>query len=210
MKKRNRLFQRVARSTLRLAAIARIPLLAAALTAGSAQAVSASVHRAHGVHQHGLAQLNVAVDGSVVEIELIAPAINIVGFEHAPRNDAQRRALAQALTALRNGEDLFRPSAEAACRLIEAEVEIDTELENAEKDRHQAHGHGEAHHDHHGGHAELSARYRFLCEQPQRLQSIRLTLFERFPGNESVQVQLLTPSAQRLLKLTAGRADIRL
>jgi Protein of unknown function (DUF2796) len=41
-------------------------------------------HREHGPHVHGVAQLNVALDGNVLWIELNSPAMNIVGFEHAP------------------------------------------------------------------------------------------------------------------------------
>jgi hypothetical protein len=54
------------------------------------------------------------------------------------------------------------------------------------------------------------AEYRFLCERPERLSAIDVRLFELFPGNESVQVQLLTPQQQTALRLDARRSEIRL
>ncbi|MCF7994732.1 MAG: DUF2796 domain-containing protein, partial [Chromatiaceae bacterium] len=49
-------------------------------------------YRQQGAHVHGVGQLNVAVDGSALLVELISPAMDLVGFEHAPRNEAQRTA----------------------------------------------------------------------------------------------------------------------
>ena len=38
-------------------------------------------HASLGAHEHGVAQLNVALDGNTLEIELESPAMNLVGFE---------------------------------------------------------------------------------------------------------------------------------
>ena len=38
-------------------------------------------------HIHGIVEMNLAVEGSQLYIELISPAANIVGFEHAPSTD---------------------------------------------------------------------------------------------------------------------------
>ena len=37
-----------------------------------------------GPHEHGVASLNLVVDGNLVSLELDSPAANLVGFEHTP------------------------------------------------------------------------------------------------------------------------------
>ena len=54
-------------------------------------------------HQHGVGQLNVAIQGDHVEIELETPGADIVGFEHPPRTAEQKKAVQDAATTLRNG-----------------------------------------------------------------------------------------------------------
>jgi hypothetical protein len=78
--------------------------------------------RQHGAHQHGVAALNVAVEGESLYLELLTPAANLVGFEHAPRGPQQHAAVAAAEAALRDGAALLRPSQAARCRQREAEV----------------------------------------------------------------------------------------
>ena len=101
------------RALAQLLALALLPTLAAAQ----------AEHRSHGAHAHGLARLDLAVEGGVVLIGLESPAANIVGFEHAPANAGERAALDAALATLKDGGRLFRLPADAGCRLVEAVVE---------------------------------------------------------------------------------------
>ena len=41
-----------------------------------------------GAHVHGKVVVNLALEGNTLRVELDAPAINVVGFEHAPRTEA--------------------------------------------------------------------------------------------------------------------------
>jgi len=49
-----------------------------------------------GAHEHGHSALNVAIEGGSVEMELIAPGADIVGFEHAATSEADKVAVEQA------------------------------------------------------------------------------------------------------------------
>lgn len=148
--------------------------------------------------------MNVAVDGSVLEIELRAPAANIVGFEHAPRSGEQKAALNAALAELRDADRLFRLPGAAGCRVEMAEAH--STLESGHEHAQEPEG---AHaHDH--DHSDIVAHYRFQCERPAQLRSIDVRLFERFPANEHLEVQLLTATRQQSLRLEAGRSRIRL
>ena len=79
-------------------------------------------HRQHGTHVHGIAALNLALEGQEVHIELDSPAANVVGFEHAPSSEADRAALDKAVAALKDGDRLFKFNDDAGCRMETAKV----------------------------------------------------------------------------------------
>ena len=79
-------------------------------------------------HVHGIATLNLAIEGDELGIEFVSPAGNIVGFEHEAVTEAERRAIRDAIEQLRKGNELFDLPLAASCSLHVAEVE---------------HGHGE-------------------------------------------------------------------
>lgn len=80
-------------------------------------------HRQHDSHMHGIATINMALEGDEVHIELDSPAVNIVGFEHAPSSDADHAALEKAVALLKDGDKLFEFNESAECKLEKAEVE---------------------------------------------------------------------------------------
>jgi hypothetical protein len=60
------------------------PFVAMAALAGATPALAASPH------EHGVARLDVAVDAGRVSFSLETPLDNLLGFERAPRTDAER------------------------------------------------------------------------------------------------------------------------
>ena len=158
--------------------------------------------RQHEVHEHGMAQLNIALDGNTLQLELASPAMNILGFEHAPRNQKQQAAVKQAVVRLKKGAQMITLTPAAKCNLTEAEV--DTALL---KHPHEA-GHGKATHE--DEHTDFDAHYVFQCQQAARLQVITLNLFKAFPGIEELAVQLLTDKGQTASNLTAATPTLQL
>src|SRR5690606_21837304 len=80
-------------------------------------------HASLGSHEHGVAQLDAALEGNVLEIELRSPAINLLGFEHAANSAEDKRKVADARAQLEQPNRLFGLSAEAGCKLDEARLE---------------------------------------------------------------------------------------
>lgn len=103
-------------------------------------------------HEHGVADLRVAADGNTVVIEFDSPLDNLVGFEHAPRDDAQRDALREAEERLASFDVLFALTPAAGCTLREVQIESPyPQGEDVHKhdDHDHKHDHGHAHaHDH--------------------------------------------------------------
>ena len=172
-----------------------------ALAAGS----SIASEREHGAHVHGVGQMNVAVEGDGVEIEITAPGADIVGFEHKPETGADRQALADAVAKLKDGAVLFVFPAKARCKLEEAEVEsglMEDDHEHDKKHRHEKeHGHG---HDKEGEHAEFRAHYHFHCGNPDAVTHIDLGYFKAFPAARELEAHTLTARGQGAQELTAG------
>ncbi len=114
----------------------------------SALPAMAATERQLDSHEHGHAQINMALSGSEVLAELISPAANVVGFEHAPGNNEDRMAITQAVETLSSGEQLFIFSAGAECSLLSAEVESSLLQDADGHDDHDDHDADEKHDDH--------------------------------------------------------------
>ncbi|AGA88050.1 hypothetical protein PSCT_04106 [Pseudomonas sp. SCT] len=178
-------------------------------------------HHAHeeasslGAHEHGAARLNVALDGKRLELELFSPAMNLLGFEHAPANAADEAKIASARSQLEQPQALFGLPAAAGCSLSEQQFAGEL-LGSAhagyqrgdQHDHKQEHKHG--HDDHEAaGHSDIEAHYQFDCSKPDALQALDLKgLFESFPGTEKIQVQLIGPNGQQGVELTPARSQL--
>lgn len=101
-------------------------------------------------HEHGVGQLNIAVDGTTVAMEFTAPGADIVGFEYEATSDEDLAKIYAANQTLTSPLALFVFNAEAGCTVTAATAELETE------DEHDDHDHGEDDHDHDHGddHAE--------------------------------------------------------
>ena len=161
----------------------------------------------HGGHEHGVAQLNVAIDGESLHLEFISPAANIVGFEHPPHTEAQETAVENSLEKLEDGESLFVIPTGARCSFGVPMVatDIDGDPGNESEDAH-SHEHDEA--ETHQLHSEFTAEYHFVCEHPEELRDVDVLLFRDFPGIEHIEVRVLTGTQQVAQELTAKNSGI--
>ncbi len=171
-------------------------------------------HRQHGAHVHGIAALNLALEGQEVHIEFDSPAANIVGFEHAPSSEADHAALDKAVATLKDGDRLFKFNADAGCQM--EKVNVATQLLDEEHEGHadenpgehpheekQGHDH-EQHEDEDEAHSDIEAAYHFECDEPGKLTQLTVELFEAFPGTEELKVQYVIESKQGAAELTAA------
>ena len=85
-----------------------------------------------GAHEHGIARLGLAVDGTRLTVDLALPAESVFGFERAPRSAEERATAAEALDRLRaGGARLIAFPDGVTCTLDSAEVEAPEGLEDA-------------------------------------------------------------------------------
>jgi hypothetical protein len=178
-------------------------------------ALAASAAHAGKAHEHGVVRLDVSVEGSRLTIDMVAALDNWLGFERAPRTDAERKAAAEVLARLRNpqqGTPLFVPDAAAQCQLVKAEVSAPV-LEPGTKPAAKsatAPASPAAAHKSGGEHADLEASYTFQCAQPTPLRTLELGLFDAYKRIQRIHVQVAGPKGQSKVTLKRPARSITL
>ena len=64
--------------------------------------------------------------------------------------------------------------------------------------------------EHHHEHSEIHAHYQFTCATPDALKTLDLAnIFNTFPATQKIQVQLIGPSGQQGVEVTAKAAALK-
>ncbi|MFJ7145271.1 DUF2796 domain-containing protein [Pseudomonas protegens] len=167
-------------------------------------------HGSLGAHEHGVARLNAVLDGQALELELESPAMNLVGFEHAPSTDADKAKVAAARTQLEQPLVLFSLPKAAACTVAKQELESPLFGDKPDADDHDDDDKDAAGHEHHHEHSEIHAHYQFTCAKSDALKNLDLgQIFKTFPATQKIQVQLISPSGQQGVEATAKAATLK-
>ena len=144
-------------------------------------------------HVHGVAKMDLAVDGNKLTLSMEMPLDNLVGFEHLPKTDKHKAALAEAMKSLKNAADLFVPTAAADCKVEAVDVGDPFPGGKAKAD----------------GHADVDADYVFRCAQPAALKGLETKLFKRFGRLQRIDVQRATAAGQGAATLTPEQPGLR-
>jgi hypothetical protein len=168
-------------------------------------------HDEHGslsAHEHGVGRLNAALDGQTLELELESPAMNLVGFEHAATTDADKAKVAAVRALLEKPLALFSLPKAAGC--VVATQELESPLFGDKPDADDEHEEAKDGHEHHHDHSEIHAHYQFSCSAPGALKTLDLAnIFNTFPATQKIQVQLISPSGQQGVEVTAKAAALK-
>jgi len=176
----------------------------------SCAALANSGHSRHAdAHVHGVGQLNFAIEGNLVHLELAIPGFDILGFESI-NTDAQRQALTKATQSLKQA-DLWHFTPAAGCQLQSVSVETSEDDHHEHEHKHENdHDHDHDHdHDeaHKSAHMDFSATYAYQCAHPKQLKRISTRLFERFEHSAKLNVQGLTDAGQVAGTMTRNQPE---
>lgn len=174
--------------------------------------ISVALAAASKPHEHGVVRLDVSIEGPQVTIAMTAALDNWLGFERAPRTDAERKAAAEVLARLRNpsqGAPLFALSAQAQCQLAQSEVSAPV-LEPAAKPAAAPAAPPPAPAKGGAEHADLEASYSFQCAQPAQLRSLDLGLFDAYKRIQRIEVQVAGPKGQAKVTLRRPARSVTL
>lgn len=177
-----------------------------------------------GAHVHGIAALNVVLDGDDLEVELDTPAMNVMGFEHEPKAEADLKSSHDALHALEDGEWLVINGGD--CKLEDSDVDWEfaeqvhdhfhgddkdkkDDHKHEHKDEHK-HDHDDHKHDDGETHSDVETEHEFECDKPKDVKSITVNLFDNFKGFEKINVQWIVNDKQGATTLTKDNRVIKL
>jgi hypothetical protein len=164
-------------------------------------------HGSLGAHEHGVGRLNAALDGKTLALELESPAMNLVGFEHVASSDADKAKVAAARARLEQPLALFNLPTAAGC--VAENQELESPLFGDAPDADDDHDE-DAKDEHHHDHSEIHAHYQFTCATPAALKTLDLAnIFNSFPATQKIQVQLISPSGQQGVEVTAKSAALK-
>jgi hypothetical protein len=150
--------------------------------------LTVAIAHAAPAHVHGEARLEISVDREELVITLESPLDGLLGFEHAPRNAAERQAVQAMAAKLENLNQIFVLTAAAQC--VSSGVELESPVLGGKSAP--------------GGHNDLEARYTWRCAKPEALRDVATGLLGVFPRLQRIVVEFAGPQGQR-----AGRIDAR-
>lgn len=204
-----------------------LSLLASASLAATC-AYAEEEHRELGAHVHGHGTLNIAVEDNRVSMELEAPGMDIVGFEHEAGSDEQKAIVEKAKAELAKPLELFKVPAAAGCKVAQAKVAIESGHEHGDDDHdedHDDHAKGEDHdddhdheehadadhdHDHEHHHSAFNVTYALDCAKPSSLSAITFDYFKQFAGAQSLTVNVVTAKAQNSYEVNRDKPELDL
>ena len=139
-------------------------------------------------HEHGVSTLKIALENQILEMELEAPANDIVGFEHAPENKSEKAAIAQALLILKSKPGIFKFSSAANCNIKDVSGEFEVEK----------------------NHAGFHIIWKIKCLNPERIKNLETAFFQKFPKANEIEVEIVSNSGQSAIEWEKESNTIKL
>ena len=152
-----------------------------------------------GSHQHGHAEMQLAIGHNQIEIVLMSPAGNLIGFEHHPRTKEQHQVLESVTLWL--GENSLVNTLESTCQIHT------TTIQHEVAGSHDHDGHS---HSNQGQHADITVTQILNCAGLNNPASLTTPLTTRFPALEYLDIAWTGPGGQGATRLGQGAHSFRL
>lgn len=165
-----------------------------------------------GAHQHGHADLQMAIENERVDLLLLSPAYNLIGFEHKPRTDEQRQRVND--TEQWASETALINTVDGSCTLVSSAMHVSWGEAKGDDHKHD-HGHSHSHshdhdHDHDSGHADIEITQTLNCPILSESAQFDTGLMARFPELQHLNVQWVGPQGQGATRLSPDTTQFRL
>ena len=169
-------------------------------------------------HEHGVGELNIAIDGSLAEFEFMLPGADIVGFEYEAKSDEDLAKIENALLVLENYENLFALTKNSKCVLADLDYHLSGEEHDEHADEeHDEHAdeehdeHADEEHEEHAdeeSHTEFYAKYSFKCDNIKQLDKVEFSYFKTFPNSSELEVQFVSDIGSNAFEVEADKPVI--
>ena len=155
--------------------------------------ILAQVARQKDSHEHGAAKLMMAMEGKKLQVEFEVPSESLIGFEHLPKSQSNRKNFNEAIKNLSDPSKLFSMPNKAECLLVG--MNVSQSLFYNEED----HGHDES--EKSEIHSEFKSNYYWNCQHLDEIDSIGTELMSFFPRIEEIRVNWISNYGQGSLEL---------
>jgi Protein of unknown function (DUF2796) len=154
--------------------------------------------QAHSAHEHGKAEIRLAMDGNKMVLVLQTPQDSIIGFERAPKGESELAKAKAAVEILKAGSKLFEINAEASCvfketSLVAPNLVVSASDAGKVKD-----------------HSDVEVSYNLDCANPNKLSSVVVNVFDAFKSVKVIHVQFVGNKKQKSVRLTSSARSVKL
>ena len=144
-------------------------------------------------HEHGVGELNIAVESSAINLEFMIPGADITGFEYEAKSDSDIALVNAALSKFENFQNIFILPDSSNCDLVDAEIGINQEDDHDDHDEHDDHDDHDEHDEHEDeSHNEFVAHYSFSCGNVKEIDRIDFPYFTTFPSSGELEIQFVS------------------
>ena len=151
-------------------------------------------------HEHGVGELNIAIDKNIMDFEFMIPGADIVGFEYEAKSEQDVALVNNALSKFDDFNNVFTIPSNAQCKLGFSEVKINQEEEHDDHDEHDEHDEEV--------HNEFYAKYSFECGNIKAINEIEFPYFTTFPNSGELEVQFISELGSTSFEVEADEPSI--
>jgi len=155
--------------------------------------ILAQVARQKDSHEHGAAKLMMVMEGEKLQVEFEVPSESLIGFEHFPKSQSNRKNFNESIKILSDPSKLFSMPIKAECLLVG--MNVSQSLFSNEEE----HGHDES--EKYEIHSEFESNYYWNCQHLDEIDSIGTQLMSFFPRIEEIRVNWISNNGQGSLEL---------
>ena len=141
-------------------------------------------------HEHGVGELNIAIEGNAIDFEFFIPGADIVGFEYEAKTESDIALVNAALEKFGNFDNIFSLPESSNCNLVNSEIGVNQDDDHDEHDDHDGHDEHDDHNEE--AHNEFVAHYSFNCENIKEIDRISFPYFTNFPNSGELEVQFVS------------------
>jgi hypothetical protein len=170
---------------------------------------AAAEKRRHEAHVHGVAEINIAVEGTKATVEFRAPAESVMGFEHEAKSESDKKKRDAALEQLRaKGSQMVVFDPKLGCK----SSDMKTAIVEAKGDSAKAQAGKDAHEDQKksGEHREVHGTFSVACDKPLAGSRVKFGVSKVFRDIQEIKVQLVGDSGQFGATIKKDKGDVKL
>ena len=172
--------------------------------------VLAEASRQKDSHEHGAANLKIALEGEKLQVEFEVPSESLIGFEHFPKSLSDRENFSNAIKILSIPSKLFSISREGECLLVGMNISqslFSNEEEHGHDESEDEHGHDQS--EKSEIHSEFKSNYSWNCQHLDEIDFIGTKLMTVFPKIEEIRVNWISNNGQGSLELESKEDRIK-